>query len=127
MRGIKISDIQIRETGILFGLVLILIGLYSADKFWFFAASGVLLVTLLIPSLLKPLAWAWFGFSKMLGWVTSRVLLLVIFLGLVTPIGLIRRVFGKDPLRLRQFKNGDKSAIVERNHEFSSSDLKYPF
>ena len=66
MIGIKISDIQIRETGILFGLVSILIGLYSADKFWFFAAIGILMVTLLIPSLLKPLALVWFGFSKML-------------------------------------------------------------
>jgi len=127
MRGIKISDIQIRETGILFGLVSILIGLYSADKFWFFAAIGILMVTLLIPSLLKPLALVWFGFSKMLGWVTARVVLLVIFWGLVTPIGLIRRAFGKDPLRLRQFKKGDNSVFVERNHEFSASDLKYPF
>lgn len=127
MRSIKISDIQIRETGIVFGLVTILIGLYSADKFWFFAAIGILLVTLLIPSLLKPLAWVWFGFSKMLGWVTSRIVLLVLFWGLVTPIGLIRKVFGKDPLRLRQFKKGDNSAFVERNHEFSAADLKYPF
>jgi len=127
MKAIKISDIQIRETGILFGIVLIVIGLYSADKFWFFTAIGILLVTLLIPSLIKPLAWVWFGFSKVLGWVTSRIVLLVIFWGLVTPIGLIRRAFGKDPLRLRQFKKGDNSAFVERNHEFSAADLKYPF
>jgi hypothetical protein len=127
MRGIKINDLQIRETGILFGIISILMGLYSADKYWFVAAIGILMVTLLIPSLLKPLAWGWFGLSRLLGWFTSRIVLLVIFWGLVTPIGLIRRAFGKDPLRLHLFKKGDNSAFVVRNHEFSASDLKYPF
>lgn len=127
IKALKITDIQIRETGILFGVISLFLGLYTTDKFWFIIAIGILMVTLLIPILLKPLAFLWFGFSKMLGWVTSRIILFVIFWGLVTPMGLIRKAMGKDSMRLRQFKKGGKSAFTERNHEFIASDLKYPF
>jgi hypothetical protein len=112
---------------ILFGVISIILGLYTANKFWFFIAIGILLVTLLIPILLKPLAFLWFGFSKALGWLTSRIVLFVIFWGMVTPMGLIRKLMGKDSMRLCQFKKNDKSAFTERNHEFTASDLKYPF
>ena len=127
IKALKVSDNQIRETGILFGVISVFLGLYTTNQFWFFIAIGILLVTLLIPKLLKPLAFLWFGFSKALGWVTSRIVLFVIFWGLVTPMGLIRKVMGKDSMRLRRFKRGAKTAFTERNHEFMASDLKYPF
>lgn len=127
IKALKVSDIQIRETGILFGVISVFLGMYTTDKFWFFIAIGLLLVTLLIPILFKPLAFLWFGFSKALGWVTSRIVLLVIFWGLVTPMGLIRKAMGKDSMRLHQFKIGGKTAFTERIHEFTASDLKYPF
>jgi uncharacterized membrane protein len=127
IKALKVSGIQIRETGILFGVISVFLGLYTDDKYWFFVAIGILLVTLLIPILLKPLAVFWFGFSKALGWVTSRIVLFVIFFLLVVPMGLIRKAMGKDTMRIRQFKIGGKSAFTERNHEFTASDLKYPF
>ena len=127
MKALKVSDIQIRETGILFGVISVFLGLSTTEKFWFFIAIGILVITLLIPKLLKPFAFLWFGFSKALGWVTSRIVLFIIFWGLVTPMGLIRRMMGKDSMRLHQFKKGGNSAFTERNHEFVSSDLKYPF
>jgi uncharacterized membrane protein len=127
IKALKVSGIQIRETGILFGVISVFLGLYTDDKYWFFVAIGILLVTLLIPILLKPLAVFWFGFSKALGWVTSRIVLFVIFFLLVVPMGLIRKAMGKDTMRIRQFKKGGKSAFTERNHEFTASDLKYPF
>lgn len=127
IKALKVSGNQIRETGILFGVISVFLGLYTTDSYWFFIAIGFLFVTLLIPKLLKPLAFLWFGFSKVLGWLTSRIVLFVIFWGLVTPMGLIRKAMGKDTMHLRQFKKGDKSAFTERNHEFVASDLKYPF
>lgn len=127
IKALKVSGIQIRETGILFGAVCVFLGLYTTDQFWFFIAIGVLLVTLLIPIFLKPLTFLWFGFSKVLGWVTSHIVLFAIFWGLVTPMGLIRKAMDKDSMRLRQFKKGGDSAFTERNHEFTASDLKYPF
>ena len=37
-----------------------------------------------------------------IGWMVSRVVLMVIFYGLFTPVALALRVFGRDPLRRRR-------------------------
>ena len=68
------------------------------------AALGSVLVAcgLLRPSLLKrPSAW-WWRFAHVLGWFNSRVLLVAIYVILIVPIALIRRLAGHDPLRLRR-------------------------
>ena len=57
----------------------------------------------------------------------SRVILTLIFFLVVTPIGLVRRLLGKDSLRLRAFKTSDDSVMLPRNHIFSGADLERPY
>ncbi len=72
-------------------LVMILLGL-----------GGVLLVVgLSFPAALRPIYKLWMGLALVLGFVMSHVLLAVVFFGLVTPIGLVMRLFGHDPLSRR--------------------------
>jgi len=123
----QISEKQSVETGIVFSLIAIIIGYYAHENAFYLVAVSFLLVSLLIPVLLKPLAFVWFGLSKALGWVTSRILLFIIFYSVVTPMGLIRKLLGKDSLQLHQFGKGKSSAYTDRQHEFSASDLDYPF
>jgi len=62
-------------------------------------------VIIFIPTLVKP-AWLkviyhpWMKMGHILGWVNTRIILGVIFFGLITPIGLFRRLLGKDALGL---------------------------
>ena len=68
------------------------------------AAIGSVLVIcgLLRPSLLKrPSAW-WWRVAHMLGWFNSRVLLVAIYVIVIVPVAVIRRLTGHDPLRLRR-------------------------
>jgi hypothetical protein len=43
----------------------------------------------------------WMGLSEILSFVLTRVILALIFFIIVTPIGLIRRISGKETLRRR--------------------------
>ena len=67
------------------------------------AIGGVLVVMGAVrPSLLKwPSAW-WWRFSKALGHFNARVLLTVLFFAVLTPLGFIWRLIGKDPLARRR-------------------------
>ena len=68
------------------------------------AALGSVLVTcgLRRPSLLKgPSAW-WWRLAHMLGWFNSRVLLVAIYVIVIVPVAVIRRLTGHDPLRRRR-------------------------
>ena len=65
-------------------------------------ASLVFLVfALLIPQALAPLNWVWTKFGLLLHKLVSPVVLGVLFFLVFTPIGIIIRLFGSDPLRLR--------------------------
>ena len=86
-----------------------------------------LLVAMTYPLLFKPFAKLWFGLSTALGTVVSKVILTVLFFVLVFPIGLARRLMGKDPMQIKRWKRGKESVFRVRNHRFEAKDLEHPY
>ena len=123
----KISKQQARDTGMAIVLVLLLIGLFSEDLFPVKIAIVALIITMTIPLLYKYIAVIWFGLSHLLGTVVSKILLTIIFFLVVVPVGLIRRLFGYDTLKLKEFKKGTESVMQVRNILFSKNDIDKPF
>jgi hypothetical protein len=39
------------------------------------------------------------GLADVLGWINTRILLSIVFFGLITPMGVVMRRLGKDPMR----------------------------
>jgi hypothetical protein len=63
-------------------------------------ASLLILPALLFPGSLKPIYRGWMALGEVLGWINTRIILGLVFYGLVTPMGLIMRfVKGRDPMR----------------------------
>jgi hypothetical protein len=91
------------------------------------AAIILQVVNMAVPQVFKPVAVVWLGFSELLGAVMSRILLSIVFFAVVTPIAVFRRLVGKDSLKLRAFKAGKDSVMVERNHTFIGRDLERPY
>jgi hypothetical protein len=85
------------------------------------------LVNMTVPHAFRPIAVVWLGASHVIGTVMSTVLLSLVFALVVTPIGLLRRLAGKDSLRLRVFKTGNASVMVSKNHAFEARDLERPY
>ena len=53
---------------------------------------------------LKPVYDIWMKFAAVLAWVNTRIILIVMFYLVFTPIGLIMKLFGSDQLGLRMEK-----------------------
>jgi hypothetical protein len=123
----KITQDQARDTGM--GLVLLLLILFVARKReWYFIAAMVLhIVNMVVPQVFRLVAIVWLGSSDLLGTIVSKVILLVVFFCVVTPIAVFRRLLGKDPLKLRAFKTGEESVMLKRDHLFVASDLERPY
>jgi hypothetical protein len=51
-----------------------------------------------------------------IGWVMSHVILGIIYYLVLTPIGLLLRALGRDPLR-RRFETGARSYWIDRGEE----------
>ena len=121
MDDIKISSN--RSFGIIFFLVFLLIGLYPLTydgdiRIGFVIIYLIFLVLGLLNSkILTPLNKLWFRFGIFLGRIISPIIMGIIFFLVVTPTGLIMRVFGKDLLNLKYNKN--KSYWIEKNGQKS--------
>ena len=127
MRDVTITRDQSRDTGMAIVLLLLLALLKWGRSELLVAALIVHVVNMIVPHVFRPVAIAWFGLAHLLGAVASRVLMCVVFALVVTPIGLLRRVLGKDSLRLRAFRSGYDSVMVVRNHRFTAGDLEKPY
>jgi hypothetical protein len=118
---------QCKDTGMAMVLILLLLTLAARRNYIIFCAIGLLVLTMVRPQMFRPVAVIWFGLAQLLGMVTSRIVLSIIYLVVVTPVGLIRRVIGADTLKLNSFKAGHESVMEERNHTFSGDDIVKPY
>lgn len=119
--------LQCRDTTLALAFLLLLIWFFTRNAYWVYGAMGLLLLGMIRPVAMTPLARLWFGLSHVLGQVMSRVLLGIIYFVLLLPVALLRRMMGKDTLRLRQWKQGDGSLFIQRDHLFTKEDLRNPY
>ena len=117
MDDIKISSN--RSFGIVFFIVFLLIALYPLShneeiRVWSSIISLIFLVLGLLNSkILTPLNKLWFKFGILLSKIISPLIMGIIFFLVVTPIGLLMRILGKDLLNLKY--NNNQSYWVEKN------------
>lgn len=123
----SISRTQCRDTGMAMTLICLIVAIITRNPVWTYAATAVLVVNMTVPVVFRPVGYLWFGLSGLLGAVVSKILLTVLFFALVTPVGLLRRMLGKDTLRLRQWKDGGGSVFVSRDHAYTAQDVEQPF
>ncbi len=118
---------QARDTGMAMVLICLLFAYLGQRPSLVPLAIILLLLTMAVPQLFRPLAVFWFGLSHIMGNVVSKVILSVIFFLLVTPIGLIRRWAGKDAMQVRKWKQGRDSVFTAREGVILPEDLNNPY
>jgi polyferredoxin len=119
IRNIKSGKKELREFGLLVGGVLGLIGLFAWWKgkpfFPYLLVPAIVLIVAggAIPSILKPIQRVWMTAALLIGWVMTSILLSLLFYGVVTPLGILARLMGKDFLDLK-FKENKHSYWIPR-------------
>ena len=108
-----------KSFGIVFFIVFLIFAVYPLKN------NGNIIIPLIIISfvflllgltnsqLLTPLNKIWFKFGIFLGKIVSPLVMGIIFFLLVTPIGILMRLFKKDLLNLKY--NSKKSYWIEKN------------
>ena len=116
MDDIKISSN--RSFGIVFFIVFLLIALYplinqGEFRLWSLIISFIFFILGILNSkILTPLNKLWFKFGIFLGKIVSPIIMGIIFFFVVTPTGVLMRIFGKDLLNLKY--NNNKSYWIEK-------------
>lgn len=96
-----------RSFGLIFSLLFAVLGLGPLARgrpvrgWALVVAAAFLLAALAVPRILGPLNRLWLRIGLILHACISPVIMGLVFYTTVTPIGVVRRLLGKDPLRLR--------------------------
>lgn len=111
---------ELRSFGFVVGGIFGVIGLWplvvrgAGARWWALALAGVLIgPAVLAPQILAPAHRLWMGLAEVLAWVNTRILLSIVFFGMVTPMGTVMRWFGRDPMR-RGFDRDAATYRVDR-------------
>lgn len=105
-KSVKPSSKDLLSFGLVLPVVFALLGWIVAHhtgsaavgrSIWIVGAA-VSLVYLLLPSARRPIFLGYYQLTRPIAWLVSTLLLLAIFMLLITPTGLLRRVFKGDIL-----------------------------
>ncbi len=133
IKNIKETKKDLMKFGVSVGIVLLVI---SALLFWneknsylYFSIIGILLTILGIfyPASLRPINKVWMSFAIVLGWVMTRVILIILFYIVLTPIGIIAKIFRKNFLELKIDKSINSYWEVREKRNFEPSDFDNQF
>ena len=116
-----------KDTGMAVVLICLLIAYSRGDQRFTLAAIIALVIDMVWPGLFYYPSKAWFGLAHLMGNVVSRIILTVLFFGVIAPIGIIRRLTGADPMRAKQWKDGDGSVFEIRDHKYQAQDIEQPY
>src|SRR5262245_52349141 len=107
LRQLKTGKTDLRKFGLLVGAVFAALGilflLRGRAAAPYLLAPGLFLLVFgaALPRLLKPIYIGWMSIAILLGFVVSHLILFIFFFAVITPVGMLARLFGKDFLRLK--------------------------
>ena len=107
LKNIRKDNKAIRDFGILIGIILLIIAgilfYKERESYELIILLGIAFIGLGLgmPIILKPFYSIWMYFAVVLGWFMTRLILGLLFYIIVSPIGLISRLFGKEFLELK--------------------------
>ena len=119
-RGHEVAAGSERTFGLVFAAVFALIGLWpltggAGTRPWALGlAAALMFFAFVLPAALRSMNLLWHRFGMLLHCIVSPLVMGVLFFLTVTPMALIMRIAGKDPLRLR-FDRQAKSYWIERH------------
>jgi hypothetical protein len=124
---LDISREQTKEFGMLSVLVMSFLAFYLRQINLTVVIFILALLTLLFPVIFYPFAIVWFGLSRLMGKLSTGILLGIVFFVIVIPVGLFRKMLRLDGLKLKQFKKTKDTVLVNRDHIYVGSDLLHTF
>ena len=133
INSIRSGKKELRQFGIIIGIACGLLGVllwWSGKTYYsysFIIAAAFFFLGFTLPAALKPFHKVWMTISILMGWLMTRVILIILFYGILTPIGLIGRLCGKDFLDIKLHKNVQSYWVLRGKQEYDKKSYEQQF
>lgn len=112
---------ELRNFGLIIGGVFFLIGIWplirhgDGMRLWAVVLGAILVpLGLVAPTILVPLFKVWMKIGHVMGLVNTRIILGILYFGLITPMGVVMRMFGWDSMRRTLSRDAASYRVVRQ-------------
>jgi saxitoxin biosynthesis operon SxtJ-like protein len=127
----RLSRGEARRFGLVVGSAFLVLGTLAwwrgrplASQVFWVVGAALILFGMVLPAALRPVHRAWMGLALTISKVTTPIFLGIVYFGIITPVGLVRRVLGQDPLKRK--RTGDTFWVPLKAGQ-KQSDMKRQF
>ncbi len=115
------TDPETPKTQLVIVTGLLTIAAIIDDETLAYLALFIGVLCLATPKVGAMIVWGWYKIAEILSKITTPIILSLVYYLFITPIALLFRMFGNDPLRLKDTKG---SMFEFREKKFTKKDLK---
>ena len=125
IRNITATKKDLKSFGFTIGSILLIIAGFLLYKekgsYVHFFSIGLVFIgsSITVPIILKPVYKFWMFFAVIIGWIMTRLILSFLFFSIITLIGTLTRLLGKDFLNLKSKNQDSYWNIRDREHELN--------
>jgi hypothetical protein len=133
IKQLKTGKRDLRKFGFTVGGVFIVLGVVSFLRhkahypYFFWPGFALVVSAAIFPRALKQVYIGWMTVAFVLGFIISHVILSLFFYLIITPTGLIARLFRKDFLSLKQDRQSASYWIQRHDDEKTLADYERQF
>jgi hypothetical protein len=133
IKNIKGDKSDWRKFGITMGIILALMGFYllwkkkNYSEYVFLLTAAFFISGLVIPSALKYVYKVWMAISVIMGFIMTRVIMVIIFYMIVTPVSFVASIIGKNFLDMKIDKTAKSYWMVREKVQKEKSDYERQF
>lgn len=98
---------------------------FNFHKLWLLVPVCVSIVGFLIKPVGEFVHLSWMMLAKILGYINSRIILTLLFFIVLTPLGILMRLFRKSDFSASTEKRN--TLFVTRKHLYTKKDLLHPW
>jgi hypothetical protein len=114
-------EIRIEPVLLLVAVLIVLYGIFKKEVLLIMALL-VGILSRLFPSIRDMISHLWMKLAESLAFLHSRLLLTLIFYFVLTPLALLYRLSGKDPMQ-RKKRPEASSYFIDRHHTYGQQDF----
>lgn len=110
---------ELRQFSLIVGGIFLAIGLWpvlfrnEAPRLWSLVLGGTLgVLGLAVPQSLKQIHAGWMKIGHVLGTINTKIILGIIYYALITPMGLVMRLMGKDSMHRLMVQDATTYRVV---------------
>ena len=133
IRNIKGTKKELKKFGLTMGALFLFLGIVLCVKgrpiypYGIVLALAFMFLGLLIPHLLKPFHFLWMALATVMGVVMTRIILVLLFYLIVTPVGIIMRLARQDSLNQIILKESESYWVKKEKKKIDNKDYERQF